>query len=98
MCYCYFETLAADGKRKRIKNMSVIPLVSELLLSITHCISTNVYAVLKWQQLARKWTDVTLKTFFSFANYNYFMKSNTLVKRHIISISLFTLFFFPKIY
>lgn len=94
------KTLAEDGKQKRIMNMNVVPVVSALLLSFTHCISTNVCTVFKRQQLdiARKWKRYTFEDFFffAFANYNYLVKSNTLIKEHINSISFFTLFFSRK--
>lgn len=99
--YYYFETPAADGKQKRIKNVNVIQVVGALLLSVTPYITTNVCTMFKWQQwdIVRKWARYTFEDFslgFVFANYKNPVKCNTLINKHIIRISFFTLFFFSR--
>lgn len=81
-------------------NVNVTPVISALLFSITHFVSSNICTVFKRQQLdiARRWTRCTFEGFLvlEFANYKHLVKSNKLINNHVISISLFTLFFFPR--
>lgn len=95
------KTLEADDRQKRTMNANVTPVVSALLLSITHYISTNICTVFKWQQLdiARKWTRCTFEGFLvlAFANYKHLVKSNNQQPYHHY-FPLYPVLLFHKLY
>lgn len=97
--YYYFETSAARWYTKE-NNKCECHIGCQCTASQHHMLH-YVCSVFKWQQLdiVRKWAGCTFDDFslvFVFANYKNLVKSDTLINKHIIRISFFSLTFFSR--